>query len=93
MYISFGKRVAGVASKVTKLLAMGLDKRKSSHERLGTILEDHCEWESKTLTSALKTYLRHLPEPIMTYRYHNSFIVAASEYFLIFFLRKIFQLY
>ncbi|XP_077291446.1 GTPase regulator associated with FAK isoform X2 [Arctopsyche grandis] len=72
-------RVAGVSSKVTKLLAMGLDKRKTSQERLGVILEDHCEWETKTLTSALKTYLRHLPEPLMTYKYHNSFIIAAKQ--------------
>ncbi|XP_072158935.1 rho GTPase-activating protein 26 isoform X2 [Bemisia tabaci] len=68
-------RVVGVSSKVTKLLAMGLDRRKL--EKLS--LEDPFEWESKTITSALKTYLRNLPEPLMTFRYHNAFITAAKQ--------------
>ncbi|KAK0091990.1 hypothetical protein PV326_002407 [Microctonus aethiopoides] len=67
-------RVVGVASKVNKLLAMGLDKRKL--EKLN--LEDRFEWESKTITSALKTYLRTLSEPVMTFRYYNGFIMAAK---------------
>ncbi|XP_045478626.1 rho GTPase-activating protein 26 isoform X2 [Harmonia axyridis] len=69
-------RVVGVTSKVNKLLTMGLDRRKS--EKLAG-LEDPQEWESKTITSALKNYLRNLPEPIMTYRYHNGFIAAAKN--------------
>ncbi|KAL2711964.1 rho GTPase-activating protein 26 isoform X1 [Vespula squamosa] len=68
-------RVVGVASKVNKLLAMGLDRRK--FEKLS--LEDRFEWESKTITSALKTYLRTLSEPLMTFRYYNSFISAAKH--------------
>ncbi|EFN68151.1 Rho GTPase-activating protein 26 [Camponotus floridanus] len=68
-------RVVGVASKVTKLLTMGLDKRKV--EKLN--LNDRFEWESKTITSALKTYLRTLSEPLMTFRYYNSFITAAKQ--------------
>lgn len=68
-------RVVGVSSKVNKLLTMGLDKRKS--EKLN--LEDPQEWETKTITSALKTYLRHLPEPLMTFRYHNGFIAAVKN--------------
>ncbi|KAK2586500.1 hypothetical protein KPH14_011398 [Odynerus spinipes] len=68
-------RVVGVASKVNKLLAMGLDRRKL--EKLS--LEDRFEWESKTITSALKTYLRTLSEPLMTFRYYNSFISAAKH--------------
>ncbi|XP_034195463.1 GTPase regulator associated with FAK isoform X1 [Osmia lignaria lignaria] len=68
-------RVVGVASKVNKLLAMGLDRRKL--EKLN--LEDRFEWESKTITSALKTYLRTLSEPLMTFRYYNSFISAAKQ--------------
>ncbi|XP_044597398.1 rho GTPase-activating protein 26-like isoform X2 [Cotesia glomerata] len=67
-------RVVGVASKVNKLLAMGLDKRKL--EKLN--FDDKFEWESKTITSALKTYLRTLSEPIMTFRFYNSFIIAAK---------------
>ncbi|XP_015112919.1 rho GTPase-activating protein 26 isoform X1 [Diachasma alloeum] len=68
-------RVVGVASKVNKLLAMGLDRRKL--EKLN--LDDRFEWESKTITSALKTYLRTLSEPVMTFRYYNSFIIAAKQ--------------
>ncbi|KAL3265971.1 hypothetical protein HHI36_010159 [Cryptolaemus montrouzieri] len=69
-------RVVGVTSKVNKLLAMGLDRRKC--DKLAG-LDDPQEWESKTITSALKNYLRNLPEPIMTYRYHNGFIAAAKN--------------
>lgn len=68
-------RVVGVASKVTKLLTMGLDRRKA--EKLN--LEDPQEWETKTITSALKSYLRNLPEPLMTHRYHNGFIAAVKN--------------
>lgn len=68
-------RIVGVASKVNKLLTMGLDRRKS--DKLPN-MDDPLEWETKTITSALKSYLRNLPEPLMTYRYHNGFIAAAS---------------
>ncbi|KAJ8922523.1 hypothetical protein NQ315_007553 [Exocentrus adspersus] len=68
-------RVVGVSSKVNKLLHMGLDRRKG--EKL--CLDDPLEWETKTITSALKTYLRNLPEPLMTYRYHNGFIAAVKS--------------
>ncbi|XP_073999296.1 GTPase regulator associated with FAK [Rhodnius prolixus] len=68
-------RVVGVSSKVAKLLSMGLDRRK--YDKLN--LDDTSEWESKTITSALKTYLRNLPEPLLTYRYHSSFISAAKQ--------------
>lgn len=75
-------RVVGVASKVNKLLTMGLDRRKL--DKLN--IDDRFEWESKTITSALKTYLRSLSEPLMTFRYYNNFILAASKfiYFLFF---------
>uniref|UniRef100_A0A1B6CK14 Rho GTPase-activating protein 26 n=2 Tax=Clastoptera arizonana TaxID=38151 RepID=A0A1B6CK14_9HEMI len=67
-------RVVGVKGKVNKLLEMGLDRRKL--EKIN--LDDPCEWESKTITSALKTYLRNLTEPLMTFRYHSAFIIAAK---------------
>ena len=54
---------------------MGLDRRKV--EKLN--LEDRLEWENKTITSAIKTYLRQLPEPLMSFRYHTAFIAAASK--------------
>ncbi|XP_046747787.1 rho GTPase-activating protein Graf [Diprion similis] len=68
-------RVVGVSSKVNKLLAMGLDRRKLEKFNL----DDRFEWESKTITSALKTYLRTLSEPLMTFRYYHSFIAAAKQ--------------
>jgi hypothetical protein len=68
-------RVVGVRGKVNKLMEMGLDRRKA--DKLN--LDDPCEWESKTITSALKKYLSGLREPLMTFRYHNAFISAASE--------------
>ena len=43
-------RVVGVASKVTKLLTMGLDRREADQLNL----TDNIEWETKTITSALK---------------------------------------
>lgn len=70
-------RVVGVTSKVNNLLKMGLDRRKS--DRLAN-LDDPQEWETKTITSALKNYLRNLPEPLMTHRFHNGFIAAVSKY-------------
>lgn len=68
-------RLVGVTSKVTKLLQMGLDKRKQ--ERLN--LDDAVDWECKTITSALKTFFRNLPEPVMTFRLHSAFISAAKR--------------
>lgn len=71
-------RVVGVTSKVNKLLNMGLDRRKC--DKLS--LDDPQEWETKTITSALKNYLRNLPEPLMTYKYHNGFIAAVSKFII-----------
>ncbi|RZF32855.1 hypothetical protein LSTR_LSTR009406 [Laodelphax striatellus] len=68
-------RIVGVSSKVTKLLQIGMDRRKL--DKLN--LDDPCEWESKTITSALKCYLRSLNEPLMTFRFYNSFIAAAKQ--------------
>uniref|UniRef100_A0A8C7NBQ1 Rho GTPase activating protein 26 n=1 Tax=Oncorhynchus kisutch TaxID=8019 RepID=A0A8C7NBQ1_ONCKI len=39
---------------------------------------DSTEWEIKTITSAIKYYLRMLPAPLMTYQYQRSFIKAAK---------------
>uniref|UniRef100_A0A8D0H952 Rho GTPase-activating protein 26 n=1 Tax=Sphenodon punctatus TaxID=8508 RepID=A0A8D0H952_SPHPU len=36
------------------------------------------EWEIKTITSTLKTYLRMLPGPLMMYQFQRSFIKAAK---------------
>ncbi|VDM13429.1 unnamed protein product [Wuchereria bancrofti] len=68
-------RNCGVTSKVQKLLQIGLDKRRSMYDKL-SFTDD--EWEIKTLSSALKTFLRNLPEPLMTFDLHPHFINAAK---------------
>ncbi|CAG0882567.1 unnamed protein product [Cyprideis torosa] len=68
-------RLVGVSSKVSKLLSAGLDPRQFANLNL----EDRVEWETKTITSALKTYFRNLPQPLMTFRFHQDFIVAAKR--------------
>ncbi|XP_030047522.1 rho GTPase-activating protein 10 [Microcaecilia unicolor] len=65
-------RVVGVSSKVQRLLSLLMDKTED------TDLEGSVEWEVKTITSALKQYLRSLPEPLMTYELHGEFIVPAK---------------
>lgn len=82
-------RLVGVSSKVNKLLTLGLDPAKS--EKL--VLEDPTEWEVKTITSALKQYFRNLPEPLMTYKLHSTFIGAASKQFFLLWVRWIYFLY
>lgn len=67
-------RNCGVTSKVQKLMQLGLEKRKAG-ERL---VIDEKEWETKTISSAVKTFLRNLPEPLMTFELHNTFINAAK---------------
>ncbi|XP_037303565.1 rho GTPase-activating protein 26 isoform X2 [Manduca sexta] len=66
-------RVAGVASKVSRLVSCSLAGR-----RLPASLSDPLEWESKTLTSALKSYLRALPDPLLTHHLHDRFIEVAK---------------
>ncbi|KAJ8298467.1 hypothetical protein KUTeg_024998 [Tegillarca granosa] len=68
-------RVVGVNSKVNKLIAMGLDPKKKDKIQL----DDPQQFEIKTITSAVKNYLRSLPEPLMTYKLHNQFIAAAKQ--------------
>ena len=50
-------RNCGVNSKVKKLMTIGLEKRKGSAGEKSSWFDDG-EWEVKTVTSALKTYLR-----------------------------------
>lgn len=66
-------RVAGVASKVARLVALARERR------LPAAMRDPLEWESRTLTSALKSYLRALPEPLLTRRLHRPFLRAAQS--------------
>ncbi|TRY64518.1 hypothetical protein DNTS_008362 [Danionella cerebrum] len=66
-------RVVGVSSKVQKLLCLMIDEKSSDLDLAAT--ED---WDVKTITSALKLYLRSLPEPLMTYELYKEFIVPAK---------------
>lgn len=76
-------RIGGVNTKITKLLILGMDRNKTEKERLQFFHdEQHSDLlETKTIASALKHYLRNLNEPLMTYRFHNGFIAAASKCF------------
>ncbi|XP_064452161.1 rho GTPase-activating protein 26 isoform X9 [Mirounga angustirostris] len=67
-------RIVGVNSRVQKLLSVLMDPKTVSETET-----DICaEWEIKTITSALKTYLRMLPGPLMMYQFQRSFIKAAK---------------
>ncbi|XP_035825315.1 rho GTPase-activating protein 26 isoform X4 [Aplysia californica] len=68
-------RVVGVNSKVNNLLKVALDPKKSEKVNY----DDPSVWETKTVTSAVKSYLRNLPEPLMTFKLHENFIKAAKQ--------------
>lgn len=68
-------RVVGVSSKVQRLLSLLMDVKTGCDVDLSTA----GEWEIKTITSALKLYLRSLPEPLMTYELHEQFINPAKS--------------
>ncbi|XP_049290595.1 rho GTPase-activating protein Graf isoform X1 [Anopheles funestus] len=76
-------RIGGVSTKVTKLLQMGLDRKKTEKDRLNFFNDEQMGFsdilESKTIASALKQYLRNLNEPLMTFRLHHAFISAAKQ--------------
>uniref|UniRef100_A0A3B3QSG2 Rho GTPase activating protein 26 n=1 Tax=Paramormyrops kingsleyae TaxID=1676925 RepID=A0A3B3QSG2_9TELE len=67
-------RIVGVSSRVQKLLSLSMDPKTSADVELG----NSSEWEIKTITSALKHYLRMLPAPLMTYQFQRTFIKAAK---------------
>ncbi|XP_047668507.1 rho GTPase-activating protein 10 isoform X2 [Tachysurus fulvidraco] len=66
-------RVVGVSSKVQKLLSLMIEEKNTELDL--TTCED---WDVKTITSALKQFLRRLPEPLMTYALYKEFIVLAK---------------
>lgn len=74
-------RIGGVNSRVARLLHMCLD-RKNFNPTTGKVnmpdFSDPVDWETKTITSALKNYLRNLSEPLMTYSLHPVVIEAAK---------------
>ncbi|XP_060102651.1 rho GTPase-activating protein 10 [Heteronotia binoei] len=68
-------RVVGVSSKVQRLLNLLMDTKTCNE----VDLENSVEWEVKTITSAMKQYLRSLPEPLMTYDLHGEFIIPVKS--------------
>ncbi|NXI96108.1 RHG10 protein, partial [Psophia crepitans] len=68
-------RVVGVSSKVQRLLSLLMDAKTCNE----VDLENSVDWEVKTITSAMKQYLRSLPEPLMTYELHGEFIIPAKS--------------
>ncbi|XP_012987965.1 rho GTPase-activating protein 42 [Esox lucius] len=67
-------RVGGVSSKVQRLMTMVFAPKTPPNLQL-----DPDIWDNKTITSGLKNYLRCLADPLMTYRLHNDFILAAKS--------------
>ena len=41
-----------------------------------------------SVTSVLKTYFRQLPNPLLTHALHESFVAAASKFFMVFHVYK-----
>ncbi|XP_072040049.1 rho GTPase-activating protein 26-like isoform X3 [Amphiura filiformis] len=72
-------RVVGVNSKVQRLTSLCLGTVSERRKPQNVNLSDSGEWEIKTITSALKNYFRNLPEPLMTYRLHDEFLLAAKQ--------------
>lgn len=86
-------RVGGVTSRVNKLLEAAHKARKKRERHRSRSrsrspsgsgsptfeFENSEYWEVRTVSSALKTYLRGLNEPVMTFRLHQAFIAAASK--------------
>ena len=79
-------RVTGVNSRINRLLQNALDRRKhpaagdnGENKAVYTFDTSSDDWELRTVTSALKTFFRNLPEPLMSYRLHQAFIAAAKQ--------------
>uniref|UniRef100_A0A8C9TC28 Rho GTPase activating protein 10 n=1 Tax=Scleropages formosus TaxID=113540 RepID=A0A8C9TC28_SCLFO len=68
-------RVVGVSSKVQKLLNIMTDEKSGNEVDLSA----SDDWDVKTITSALKLFLRSLPELLMTYGLYKEFILPAKS--------------
>ncbi|KRZ75866.1 Rho GTPase-activating protein 10 [Trichinella papuae] len=71
-------RNCGINSKVQRLLQTALTTNSANSDFTNTDLNDYSEWDAKTMTSAVKTFLRSLPEPLMTYALHGQFLSASK---------------
>lgn len=67
-------RIGGVNSKVQRLMSTVFSSKAPVDIDL-----DPETWDNKTITSGLKNYLRCLSEPLMTFRLHKDFIIAAKS--------------
>uniref|UniRef100_H2ZLM3 Uncharacterized protein n=1 Tax=Ciona savignyi TaxID=51511 RepID=H2ZLM3_CIOSA len=67
-------RLVGVLSKVDFLLQQAVNPATCD----SVDFSNESEWEINTLTSALKSAFRNLPEPILTFELHRDFINAAK---------------
>ncbi|XP_058490919.1 rho GTPase-activating protein 42 isoform X4 [Solea solea] len=67
-------RIGGVNSKVQRLMTTVFSSKAPVDMDL-----DPETWDNKTITSGLKNYFRCLSEPLMTFRLHKEFIMAAKS--------------
>ncbi|XP_055500146.1 oligophrenin-1-like isoform X1 [Leucoraja erinacea] len=67
-------RTVGSSFQVQKLLTQYFDL---NHP--GDVDLQNSEWDIKTITSALKHYLRNLEEPVMTYKLHKEILSASKS--------------
>ncbi|XP_043913040.1 oligophrenin-1 isoform X2 [Protopterus annectens] len=67
-------RTVGSNIQVQKLLVAFFDPKCP-----GDVDLQNSDWDIKTITSALKFYLRNLSEPLMTYKLHGDLILAAKS--------------
>ncbi|KAF3705890.1 Oligophrenin-1 [Channa argus] len=67
-------RTVGSNIQVQKLLNAFFDPTNP-----GDVDLHNCDWDDKTITSALKFYLRSLSEPLMTYNLHRDLMCAAKS--------------
>ncbi|XP_072913991.1 oligophrenin-1 [Hemitrygon akajei] len=67
-------RTVGSSFQVQKLLTQYFDP---NHP--GDVDLQSDEWDMKTITSALKHYLRNLEEPVMTYKLHKELLTASKS--------------
>ncbi|XP_069468619.1 oligophrenin-1 [Ambystoma mexicanum] len=67
-------RTVGSNIQVQKLLNAFFDPKCP-----GDVDLQDSDWDMKTITSALKFYLRNLSEPIMTHKHHRELVLAAKS--------------
>uniref|UniRef100_A0A671KIY4 Rho GTPase-activating protein 26 n=1 Tax=Sinocyclocheilus anshuiensis TaxID=1608454 RepID=A0A671KIY4_9TELE len=66
-------RIVGVNSRVQKLLSLAMDPKTCADVEL-----DSTEWEIKTITSAIKHYLRYQPQKEMCFSFATAYSLASS---------------